>query len=423
MKLWHKVALGLILGIIFGVYLPQYVEALKPIGTIFLRLIKMVIIPLIFFSILAGITSMKDPTTFSRVGIKSVLLYFGTTCFAVIFGLSVAHVLQPGTGVVINFGSMPQLVKEVPFNLVEFLINIVPNNIFESLANASLLQVVFFSIFAGIVINGMGTSADPLRNIIQSAAKMVLSMISKIVQLSPYAAFALIAWVVGTQGFGIMVSLSKLIGAIVIAFALQYVIFGLFILIFCRISPIPFYKKSFEYQMIAFSTGSSKASLATTMKVCRERLGVSQSSTDFVLPLGAAINMDGLAIKLGLCAIFFAQVMGVHLHMSDYLLIVLMATLGSIGGAGIPGSFIIMLPVVLSSVHLPIEGVALLVGVDRLLDLLSTTINITGDATKTVVIDASEGTLDKARYYSNGTELENDLASSPLEAQRSNNPE
>lgn len=407
MKLWQKVALGLILGIVCGVYLPQYVETLKPIGTIFLRLIKMVIIPLIFFSILAGITSMRDSAAFSRVGIKSVILYFGSTCFAVIFGLAVAHILKPGAGVVIDFGSLPkESVKEGSFNLVEFLINIVPNNIFESFANATLLQVVFFSIFSGIIINGMGAAAEPLRNVIQSAAKMVLAMISKIVQLSPYAAFALTAWVVGTQGFGVMVSLSKLVGAVIIAMAMQYLIFGLFILIFCRMSPIPFYRKSLEYQLIAFSTGSSKASLATTMKVCRDRLGVSESSTSFVLPLGASINMDGFAIKLGLSAIFFAQVMGVHLNMSDYLLIILTATLGSIGGAGIPGAFIIMLPMVLSSVNLPIEGVALLVGVDRLLDLLSTTINITGDATKTVVIDASEGTLDKERYYSYATPAE-----------------
>lgn len=401
MKLWQKVVLGLILGVVCGIYLPQYVDTLKPIGTIFLRLIKMVIIPLIFFSILAGITSMRDSAAFERVGIKSVIVYFGSTCFAVIFSLAVAHILKPGEGVTIDFGSLPkEHLKESTFSLVELLVNIVPNNIFESLANATILQVVFFSVFAGIVINGMGATADPLRSVIQSASKMVLIMISKIVQLSPYAAFALIAWVVGTQGFGVMISLSKLVAAIVITMGLQYLIFGLFILVFCRMSPIPFYKKSLEYQLIAFSTGSSKASLSTTMKVCREKLGVSEASTSFVLPLGASINMDGLAIKLGLSAIFFAQVMGIHLSINDYLLIILTATLGSIGGAGIPGAFIIMLPMVLTAVHLPIEGVALLVGVDRLLDLLSTTINITGDATKTVVIDASEGTLDKQRYYS-----------------------
>ena len=172
------------------------------------------------------------------------------------------------------------------------------------------------------------------------------------------------------------------------------------ILIFCRISPIAFYKKSIEYQMIALSSGSSKACLATTMQVCRGRLGISETSTSFVLPLGASMNMNGLSIKIGIAVMFFAQSMGVDLAFADYIVIILTGTLGSIGGAGIPGALIIMLPIVLSSVGLPIEGVALLVGIDRVLDLLSTTINITGDATVTLVVDHSEGNLDKEMYYS-----------------------
>jgi len=223
-------------------------------------------------------------------------------------------------------------------------------------------------------------------------------MISKIVELSPYAAFALTAWVVGDQGLGVMVSLSKLVFAVVFAMILQYLIFGLFIIVFCRLSPLPFYRKSIEYQMIAFSTGSSKASLGITMQVCRERLGVSESSTSFVLPLGASINMDGFAINLSLTTVFFAQMMGIDLTFSDYVMIVLTSTLGSMGGAGIPGASLIMLPMVLSSVNLPIEGVAIIAGIDRVLDLLRTAINITGDATITLVIDSSEGTLDRESY-------------------------
>ena len=246
----------------------------------------------------------------------------------------------------------------------------------------------------------MDSAADPLRNFIHAAAKLVLKMIALVVQLSPYAAFALTAWVIGTQGIDVIYTLGKLVRAIILAYVLQYIIYGLIIMVFCRLSPMPFYRKSIEYQMIAMSTGSSKASLATTMQVCRNRLGVSESSTSFVLPLGASINMNGLSIKLGLSVIFFAQAMGVDLVFSDYIIIIMTGTLGSIGGAGIPGSFIIMLPIMLTSVGLPIEGVALLVGVDRVLDLISTTINITGDATITLVIDNSEGTLDKEMYNS-----------------------
>lgn len=401
MKLWHKVTLGLILGIIFGVYLPQYSTDVKPIGTIFLRLIQMIILPLIFFSLVSGITSMSDPSSLGRVGMKSVLAFVGTTFFAVVFGLAVASILKPGVGVVIDFGAPQERnFNEGGFNLVEFLVNIVPNNIVGSFADGKTLQVVFFAIFTGVILNTMGSVADPLKSFIHSVAKTVLTMISKVVELSPYGAFALTAWVVGTQGLEIMVSLSKLVLAITVAMALQYLIFGLFIIVFCRLSPLPFYKKSFEYQSIALSTGSSKASLSTTMQVCREKLGVSQSSTSFVLPLGASINMDGMAINLSLTTLFFAQMMGITLSFSDYTVIILTATLGSVGGAGIPGGSIVMLPMILSAVNIPIEGVAIIAGIDRILDLLRTAINITGDATITLLIDSSEGTLNKDLYNS-----------------------
>ena len=402
MKLWQKVFLGLILGVLFGIYIPEHVETVKPIGTVFLRLIKMVIVPLLFFSLVSGITGMRDPSSIGRVAKKSVIAYLGTTCLAVTFGLGVAFILEPGTGVILDMGPVAteRNFKENNFDLLQFFIEIVPNNIFQAFADSNILQVVFFSIFTGIIINGMDSAADPLRNFIHAAAKLVLKMIALVVQLSPYAAFALTAWVIGTQGIDIIYTLGKLVRAIILAYILQYIIYGLIIMVFCRLSPMPFYRKSIEYQMIAMSTGSSKASLATTMQVCRNRLGVSESSTSFVLPLGASINMNGLSIKLGLSVIFFAQAMGIDLVFSDYIIIIMTGTLGSIGGAGIPGSFIIMLPIMLTSVGLPIEGVALLVGIDRVLDLISTTINITGDATITLVIDNSEGTLDKEMYNS-----------------------
>ncbi|MGC0372243.1 MAG: hypothetical protein DGJ47_000952 [Rickettsiaceae bacterium] len=401
MKLWQKVFLGLVLGVLFGIYLKEYVEAIKPIGTVFLRLIKMIIVPLLFFTLVSGITGMRDPSSVGRIAKKSMLAYMGTTCFAVMFGLGIAHLMGPGVGVDIDLGAtIEHEGNDASFDLLEFFINIVPNNIFVAFAESNVLQVVFFSIFTGVIINSIGSAADPVRDIIHSAAKLVLRMIAVIVEMSPYAAFALTAWVIGTQGIDIIYTLGKLFQAIVLAFILQYIIFGLMILVFCRMSPMPFYRKSIEYQMIALSTGSSKASLATTMQVCKQKLGVSETSTSFVLPIGASINMNGLSIKLGLSTIFFAQVMGVDLAFADYVVIILTGTLGSIGGAGIPGSFIIMLPIMLTSVGLPIEGVALLVGIDRVLDLLSTTINITGDATITLVVDHSEGTLDKEMYYS-----------------------
>lgn len=400
MKLWQKVILGLVLGIIFGWYAPDYVSYAKPIGEVFLRMIRMVIAPLVFFSLVSGVTSMSDPGSLGRIGIKATAAFLGTTFFAVLFGITVAILLKPGVGIYIDFGLSNVELKPKSFDIVTFFVNLVPDNILASFVNDDVKQVVFFGIFTGITLNMMGNSAAPIKDLFHLIAKMILKMISMIIQLSPYGAFALTAWVVGTQGIEVMVSLSKLVIAVVIAMVAQYLIFGLLILIFTGMSPIPFYKKSFDYQLLAFSTSSSKATLPTTMEICRERLGVSESSTSFVLPLGASINMNGFAINLGLCTIFFAQMVGVTLGIHEYFIIILTSTLGSIGGAGIPGASLIMLPMVLSSVNLPIEGVAVLAGIDRILDMLRTTINITGDATITLIIDHSEGSLDKKKYYS-----------------------
>jgi len=400
MKLWQKVILGMIAGILFGIYIPtEYALAIKPIGDVFLSLIKMVILPLVFFSLVSGMTSMNDPTSLGRIGIKATVAFLATTVFAVVFGISVALIIEPGVGTVLDFGKVDPTKTAMEFNIVKFFIGIIPTNALGAFVENNTLQVVFFAIFTGFTINKMGSSAAEMRVLAQSAAKMFIKMISFIIELSPYAAFALIAWVVSTQGVDALLSLSKLVGAVVLAMILQYIIFGLMILVFCRISPLPFYKKSIEYQLIALSSSSSKASLATTMSVCRNNLGISESSTSFVLPLGAALNMNGFAINLSLTAIFFAQTLGVELGMHDYMMIVLTATLGSIGGAGIPGASLIMLPIVLASVNLPIDGVAILAGIDRVLDMLRTAINITGDATITLIIDESEGTLDKKKYF------------------------
>ena len=402
MKLWKKVVLGLILGIIAGIYCADYVYYFKPFGDMFLRSIMMVIGPVIFFILVAGITGMSDPSSLGRVGVKATLAYLSTTFFATIFGLTMALWLKPGEGINVHFGTDPTSgIKAQKFDIVDYFVHIIPDSAVGAFAHGSILQVVFFSIFTAIAINKMGSNASGIKNSFKSASKLMLQMIEMIMNFAPYAAFSLIAWVVGTQGLEVIFSLSKLIFAVTAAMILQYVVFGIMILVFCRISPIPFYKKAIDYQMVALSTSSSKAALATTMSVCREGLGVSESSASFVLPLGASINMDGFAINLALCTIFFAQILGVELQMQDYMVIIFTSTLGSIGGAGIPGASLIMIPMVLSSVNLPIEGVALLAGVDPILDRLRSVINITGDTTITLIVDHSEGTLDLKKYYAN----------------------
>lgn len=403
MDLCKKVFIGLGLGIILGLLLQENVAFLKPFGDLFIRLIKMIIIPLIFFSIVSGMTSMQDSKALGRIGAKACIAYLLTTLSAITIGLLVGSIFQPGHGVILHFDARSIPIPAEQANILQYmniLLNIVPDNAIAAMAQGTILQVVFFALFTGVTLNAMDkSSCKRLNEIFQLLSQMVFKMVHLIMHLVPLAACCLTAWIIGTQGMDILKNLMKLVGCAYLAFAIQYGVFGLIISLWTRLSPIPFFRKSIEYQTLAFSTSSTKAALPTTIKVCQNNLGISQSSASFVLPLGASINMDGVAIYISLCALFFAQVTETALSMSDYGLIILTGTLGSIGAAGIPGGTIVMLPMVLGSIGLPIEGVALIAGIDRIVDMMRTTISITGDAAVTLCVDHSEGLLDRNCYY------------------------
>lgn len=402
-RLWHKVFIGLLLGIAYGFINGENAVYIKPVGDLFLNAIKMIIIPLIFFSLISGITSINDPASLGRIGTKACIAYLGTTTFAIITGLILAILLKPGVNSYLDLSSVTAQVDTTMvknFSFLGLITGIVPSNALSAMVEGNMLQVVFFSIFTGVTILKMGGLSKRLTDVFQMLSQLIFKMVAIIIQFSPYGALALTGWIVGTQGSGVLTDLLKLIGTVITGMTVQYFLFGIFIYVFAKLSPFPFYRKSLEYQALAFSTSSSKATLSTTMKVCRERLGISNSSTAFVLPLGAAMNMDGMAIYLGMTSVFFAQVAGIDLVMHDYLVIILTATVGSIGGAGVPGSSMIMLPMILTAINVPIEGVALIAGIDRILDMIRTTINITGDATVTLIVDKTEGKLDEETYYS-----------------------
>lgn len=403
MKLWKQVLIGLVLGIIVGIVLKEKAALLKIFGTIFISLIKMVIVPLIFFALLSGITSMSGGSgSVTRVSIKGFSSYILTAVFAVCIGLSTGLLFKPGVGVdlsLISDVSQVTAIKTVPPKVSEFLISLIPTNPISAMANDNFLQLIIFSIFLGVTINLVGHKADPLKSIINSAAQVMFKMIEGIVKLAPLGVFGFISWIVGTQGLEVLESLAKLVLAVLFACFIQYLLFGLMIIIFARVSPIQFYKKMLFTQSIAFATSSSKATLSTAMAQLQERMGVSKSSSNFLMPLGACINMDGTAIYLGICALFFAQAYGIHLEGHHYAMLLLTCTLGSIGAAGIPSGSIIFMSMVLTSVGLPIEGIGVILGVDRILDMVRTTINITGDSTITFIVDKSEGTLDEKVYY------------------------
>lgn len=424
MKLWHKVILGLLLGIVAGVVLQEWTEYLKPIGTIFINLIKMVVVPLIFFSLIAGITGMTDSQAFKRVGGKSLIAFMLTAVFAVCIGLAFGTIFKPGEGVKIHFDESAKaregahnavcnfdavksptpveeknVVQEVAEIALSMAVCLVPKNAIGAMAEDHILQVVVFAIFVAFTLNALGEQGKPLVEFCQRCAMLVFMMIKIVINFSPYGVFALTAWVVGTQGLDVLKSLLYFMLVVFGAMVTQYLIFGILILVFGRLSPMPFYRKMLEPQSLAFSTSSSKATLATAMDTLQNKMGVSKNSTSFVLPLGASINMDGTAIYLGICALFFAQATGVELHAHEYVMIILTSTLASIGAAGIPGGSLIMMGMVLTSVGLPLEGIALIAGVDRILDMIRTTINITGDAAITLIIDRTEGTLNEKEYY------------------------
>ncbi len=405
MKLWQQVLIGLILGVLAGVILGEKAAGLKIFGTIFISLIKMVIVPLIFFALLSGITSMDGQGNFTRVGLKGFSAYILTAIFAVIIGLSAGIIFQPGIGVDLHSilsttDGQPTAITSKPTPTVtEFLLNLIPVNPLNSMVSDNFLQIIVFSIFTGITINLIGEKGKPLKDVIYSASQMAFKMIEIIIRLAPLGVFGYISWVVGTQGIDILESLAKLIMVVLTACIFQYLIFGLMILVFARISPLPFYRKILFTQSIAFATSSSKATLSTAMSQLQERLGVSKTNSNFLMPLGVCINMDGTAIYLGICALFFAQAYGIDLTMQNYMMLVLTCTLGSIGAAGIPSGSIIFMSMVLSSVGLPIEGIGIILGVDRVLDMVRTTVNITGDSAITLIVDKSEGALDEKLYH------------------------
>ena len=417
-KLWFRVLLGLLLGIVFGFVVgpmsadnPMGIDGktflttyIKPIGTVFINLIKMVIIPLIFFSLINGIISMTDADAFKRIGLKAVGAFLMTGAFAVCIGLVFGNIFHPGVGVdltalaSISGGSSTPAAAPKTVSIIEILVGTIPPNVFKAMVEDNILQVVVFAIFVGVALNRLGVKVQNLTDFCKSCAVLVFRLIETVIRFSPYGVFALTSWMVGTQGLPILKALLLLVCTVVGALFTQYLLFGLMIIVFGRMSPLPFYRKMLEPQLLAFSTSSSKATLSTAMRVVNERIGVSKTSTSFVLPLGASINMDGTAIYLGITALFFSQSYNIPLDAHHYFILILTATLGSIGAAGIPSGSLFMMGMVFTSVGLPLDGIALIAGVDRILDMMRTTVNITGDSVITMLVDKSEGTFDMECY-------------------------
>ena len=398
LKLWQKVIIGMVLGILFGIFGGEYAQDLKPFGDVFLNMIKMVVVPLILFSILNGVTNVSDASTFGRLGTRAFLMYVLTTAFAVTIGLTFANIFEPGIGLTIDLTNPHE--HQENNTLKDLFVNIIPSNPIKAMAEGKTLQIVVFAFFTGFALILIGDKGREVKNLISSCTHLVFKMIQLVIQLTPYGVFAIMSWVVADYGIEVMLHLGKFILVVVGALFVQYILFGVMLLLFARVNPLPFYKKMLTTQALAMATSSSKATLPTAISELRNKVGVSKGSASFILPLGAAVNMDATAIYLGICAVFFAQIFGINLDFNHYIILVLTATIGSIGAAGFPGGSMVMMGMVLSSVGLPLEGIGVILGVDRILEMIRTMINITGDCTVTLIVDKMEGTFNKKIYYS-----------------------
>lgn len=409
--LWQKIIGGLVLGLATGLLFGESAQALKPIGTLFINLIKMLIVPLIFVTLVSGIVAMDDVSKMGRIGIKTFVLYLFTTAIAITIGLAIGIILEPGVGVDLSTATVITA-KEAP-SLVSTLLNIVTKNPFSSLANGNILQIIFFAIMVGISISLVGEKANPVKEFFIAFSEIMYKMTEIVMSLAPFGVFALMAWVSASYGLDVLLSLGKVIFGVYLGAILHILItMGGGLTLFAKLNPLKFFKGIISAQTVAFTTTSSSGTLAVTNQNVTENLGVSKPIASFVLPLGATINMDGTALYQGVCVIFIAQAFGIVLGMEQYLMIILTATLASIGTAGVPGAGLIMLSLVLTSVGLPIEGVAIIAGIDRILDMARTTVNVTGDAMVSVFIAKSENELDTNIY--NGLQEDSTLLKVPV---------
>lgn len=402
-KVLLGMALGIILGLIFnltgmnaeGTFVNQFVVngAFHIVGKMFVNMLKMLVVPLVFFSLICGVTGIGDIRMLGRVGTKSFALYMLTTAIAIATAIIIAASLGIGDG--LNLETAASFTGKDAPPLSQVLIDIIPKNPVAAMANGDMLPIIFFSIMVGVSMLMVGHKAKPFIEGAEIANEIMMKMVNIIMALAPYAVFALIAKAVANLGLDLLASLAGYV--LVLVGALMFHLFVTLMItlkVFSGLSPVMFLKKIRNVQVFAFSTASSNATIPVTMRTVTQRFGVNNSVASFTVPFGATINMDGTAIMQGVATVFIANVYGVDLGMGGYLTVILMSVLASIGTAGVPGVGLIMLSMVFTQVGLPVEGIGLVLGVDRLMDMIRTAVNVSGDAAVSSIVAKSEGKLD-----------------------------
>lgn len=409
MSLTAKVLLGMCLGVVTGfifrtllsdvTFIQEYIVqgALNVGGEIFIASLKMLVVPLIFVSLVCGTSSLKDLATLGRLGGKTLAFYLVTTAIAITLALVMGSIFQPGAGV--DLTSATTFSAEAAPTLSQVIVGMFPTNPINSMAEGNTLQIIVFAVLFGIAISLAGKPGERIAALFSDFNEVIMKLVSLLMNIAPYGVFCLMAQLFSELGLDAIVNLLEyflvLAGTLLLHGLVTY---SIMFRVFTGLNPLIFLKKMEDAIMFAFSTASSNATIPVTMETTTRRMGVDNKVAAFTVPLGATINMDGTAIMQGVATAFIAQAFNIDLSFNDYMMVILTATLASVGTAGVPGVGIIMLAMVLNQVGLPVEGIALIIGVDRLLDMIRTAVNITGDSVVTCIVGKSEGAMDVARF-------------------------
>ncbi len=380
--LWKRIILALVLGVIVGSLWGEGAVSIKWIGDLFVRLISMVVVPLIFFTLISGVIAMGDPKKLGSLGLMTLGLYMMTTFFAITIGIVLAVVLQPGAGVDLS-SAVPGVVQEA-MPLSERLMSIVPRNPMAALAEGNILAIIFFAMLVGIAGLIVGEKAKPVADLVDAASEIMLKITGWVMEVAPFGVFALIAWVSGTQGVLALLDVVRLAAAVFLGCFLHvFLVHGSLMRFVLKLRPVQFFRGARDAMLVGFSTSSSSATMPVTMAVAERNLGIRPVVATTVIPLGATINMDGTALYVGIVSVFAAQAFGIDLAFADYLIVMGATTLVSIGTAAVPGASVFLMAAVMGSIGMSPEQIAVVVGFiipfDRPLDMARTSVNVAGD--------------------------------------------
>lgn len=408
-----QIFIALLIGALFGVAIHYWIPSsyikdtvivegvLYVIGQGFIRLMQMLVVPLVFCSLICGSMAIGDTKTLGKVGVKTIGFYLVTTALAVCVALGSALLINPGRGLdmdAIQKGTVSDAGETT--SLVDTILNIIPKNPVQSMANGDMLPIIVFALFVGVMLAKLGTRGSVVANFFSQFNDVMMEMTMAIMKIAPVGVFCLIARTFATVGFSAFAPMLKYMGNVTLALAIQcLVVYQILLFVFTRLNPFKFIKKFLPVMGFAFSTATSNATIPMSIDALSKKMGVSKQISSFTIPLGATINMDGTSIMQGVAVVFIAQAYGIPLTMGNLATVVVTATLASIGTAGVPSVGLVTLAMVLNSVGLPTEGIALIMGIDRILDMIRTAVNITGDAVCTTIVCHQEGSLNREVFY------------------------